>query len=84
MNLTLHPIEIQFFIFSFLSYGVWLRVYLKMTAFVLALTAFVAIKLSFKDTHIFEINKLFILNILIIVQGASYLYIDTCTLHQKL
>jgi hypothetical protein len=47
------------FYIQFLFYGVRLRAHLKMAAFGLALTAFVAIKLRFKDTTNFQINNYF-------------------------
>ena len=49
MGLTLHSIDIQYFIFSFLFYGVWQRAHIKMAAFGLALSDFLRERIKLQN-----------------------------------
>ena len=83
-NLTLQPIEVQILIFIFRSIGVRLRAHLKMAALGLVLTAFVTIKLRFKDTTNFRISNYVVSQHFCIDAKCKLIYVDTCTLHPKL
>ena len=49
MNQTLHSVEIQYFIFSFLFYRVWQRAHIKMAAFGLALSDFLRERIKLQN-----------------------------------